>query len=168
MSRKSKISAKLITNICMYRSEGASWRQVAEEIGIPRSTLHDWLKKGENAKQDSLYKQLHEALMCAEAGYVLEPFATLKDRATKPCVKIKRKETVPRDGKILTITETTTILEPSAQAALKLLRSSSKYRKIFDTPPQQKPKPKNSPPEAYQTEETKQPENIEIVCDNIP
>ena len=45
-----RCSYNVMTQICILRREGNHMKRISEIVGVHRSTIYNWLKKGEKAR----------------------------------------------------------------------------------------------------------------------
>ena len=70
MARPTKFDEELCNEICDFHRKGLPQIRCADILGIDRTTLHRWLKKGEKAKSGK-YRKFYINWLRAEADYLL-------------------------------------------------------------------------------------------------
>ena len=68
-----KFTTNITTQICILRSEGNHVKGIAEELGISRGTIYDWLKKGETARAGKYHKFYNDWLDASEEYKIKRP-----------------------------------------------------------------------------------------------
>ena len=63
-----KLTSALIRSICDRVSEGEDIRAIAESVEIARSTIYNWLSRGESSRSD-IYHQFFREYRRARAAY---------------------------------------------------------------------------------------------------
>ena len=67
---KKKFSAELCECIIEFHSQGTPLKYCADAVGIGRTTLYDWMKKGENARSGK-YREFYLDMQKARAKFIL-------------------------------------------------------------------------------------------------
>ena len=78
MARPSKFNEQLCEQLCTLHEEGLPQKSCADYCGIDRTTLHRWLKKGENAKSGK-YRNFFLNWLRAEAKYEMNHLGHISD-----------------------------------------------------------------------------------------
>ena len=78
MARPSKFTEQLCEELCLLHEEGLPQKSCADYCGIDRTTLHRWLKKGENAKSGK-YRNFFLNWLRAEAKYEVKHLSHISD-----------------------------------------------------------------------------------------
>ena len=97
MSKKTRLTQKMIDRIVELYHLHVPWSNIASAIGVHRHTLANWLKKGETSEGD-IFRRLYLAIEKAETDRYIAYASVVTNEALNGKVTVTMREYEKKDG----------------------------------------------------------------------
>lgn len=83
IGRKTKLTEKMIEEIAKHIELGMINKDVAQLVGISETTFYNWMKEGENSKDNNIFRKFYLKVKEAEAKAIKRNLAIIQRAANE-------------------------------------------------------------------------------------